>query len=293
MSMSDFQKYDPVWSYFSVDGYNSCLLKDFNIVDEETHDLFVQLLCQNRKISPPTKNTTMYVKEFDTRAYHLLQQDDFFRLLKEMALPLEMKHWQLNVAQTQYPAISLRQFIQNFSDENFKSDLSLRWKTYFSFVVGSIQDLKIPHPKQLREFFPNIEKIEQDNLQKAEVLENGLKDSLDSVGEYFFQKELIWYAKEDKLSNIYLRFSRLFDVTDKNLTSDEMLERELKALDIVDRAIVLTQTNDTKSKQKAFDIAYDVRKMLKFAQLKKVSKQKGVQDEFFNLYNNGDSHEKD
>lgn len=147
MSVNDFQKYDPIWSYFSINGYNSCLLKDFGIVEDETHDLFVQLLCQNRKIHPASKSAQMYVDEFDTRAYHLLEQDDALKLLEKMALPLQMKHFELNVSEAQYPSISLLQARENFQNKNFASDIELRWKTYFPLVIGTIQSFRMPYSK--------------------------------------------------------------------------------------------------------------------------------------------------
>lgn len=294
MSMNDFQKYDPIWSYFSINGYSSCLLKDFDIVDEETHDLFVQLLCQNRKIHPALKSAPMYVDEFDTRAYHLLEQDDLFQLLEKMALPLQMRHFELKISDAKYSSLNLQKASENFRNKNFALDTELRWKTYFSLIMGTVQDLKIPYAKELKEIFPDLQQAEVENNRKAQVLEAGLKDSLNGIGEYFFQKELIWYAKEENSSNLYLRFSRLFNVSDVALTQEQLLEQELKALDVADRAIVWTQTNNTKAKTNAFDAAYEARQALikSNADVKRVASHDAIKKSVLSNKEGRDSHEK-
>ena len=291
MSMNEFQKYDPLWSYFSMKGYSSSLLKDFSIIDEETHSLFVQLLCQNRKIRPALQTVDMYIDEFDTRAYQLLRQENCFTLLKKMALPLQMRHWELNVSDAQYSEMSLEQAGANFSHKNFGADFEFRWNTYFSFAQRTIQDLKIPYPKQLKAMFCELEEDEVENQKKAQILETEFKKAVQGIGEYLFQKELIWYAKEEKLSNLYLRFSRLFNVSEGVLTNEELLAHELQALDVMDKAIIWTQTNNQKAKHNAFDVVYDARQTLTrtYAGLKKIAHWENS----INQKKDDNSHEKD
>ena len=295
MSLQEFQKYDPVWGYFSITGYDSRLLKDFSIVDEKTYDLFVELLCQNRKIYPPLRHVQMYISEFSDRSYRLLERDNCFRLLEKMALPLQMKHWLLGVSKTKYPSVSLKQMNETFRSDVFKTDVQLRWDAYFSFLLGTIQDLNLPYIKGLKKAFPELHKDELSSRKKAKFLENSFKTAIFGISDYLYQKETIWYIKDKKSANIYLRFSSLFrDVSDV-LTQEQMIERELDVLNLVDRAVVWTKTNNDTQKNAAFDAVYDVRQML-FASracLEKITTNNASQKGIIEYRKGLDSHEKD
>lgn len=118
MSSNEFKKYNPFWRYFDLDCYDSTLLRDFGFIDDEKHELFSKVICQERDISPPLKSVKMYVDEFDTKVYRLLEQDDCFNLLKKITLPLQMKHWELAVSQDYYPTpVSLEEAIDNFKSK--------------------------------------------------------------------------------------------------------------------------------------------------------------------------------
>ena len=88
--------------------------------------------------------------------------------------------------------------------------------------------------------------------------------------EYFIQKEATWYADEEKLSSLWLRFSLLFDVAEKTPEKVHVLQQELKVLDVVERAIVWQQTNDIKNKVKAFDAVFDAREKVQDLKLKEM-----------------------
>ena len=294
MSANDFQKYDPIWSYFQINGYDSSLLKDFGVVDEETHDLFVQLLCKNRKISPPLKMAKMKIGEFESKSYQLLRQDDLFALLKKMAFPLRIRRWELYGEEASNSSVSLHQTADILQSEEFKSDDLLRWQTYFDFVIDSIWDLKTPYIDQLKKTYPCFEKFEEENFQKASRLESGLRGVIAGIGEHIYQKETIWYAKDEPLSSIYSRFSRVFDASKGILTQEELQQRELNALDLFGRAVVWTDTNEKKSQLSVFDAIYDIREMILAHEIKpNLISYKKIQQNIANKNKERGSNERD
>jgi hypothetical protein len=250
----NFKRLAPIWGYFSGDGYDSRILKDFNLIDDKQYQLFVRLLCQNKDIWPSHSNIKMEIEHFDKHSYQLLGEDRLFELLKKMAVPLQMKHWELKVpSENNVQNLTPRQLHSSCHQEDFKNDVFFRWKTYFSFVKTTIQDLEnasflsVKSKKEI-EILPDRE-----NQKKALFLQEGLKKSLDGVPEYLVEREACWCAKEQPLINLFLHLSRVFDISEKRLTLEEFLSRELKMLDLVDRSVIWSISNDKNGKVAMFD----------------------------------------
>ncbi|MBE6450313.1 MAG: hypothetical protein E7013_06540 [Alphaproteobacteria bacterium] len=254
--MQEFQKQSHLWNYVSGSSYNMDLLKDFGFLDAEQYKWFCLFVCRNKNIAPVKENLKMSLSDFKRREFFLLNQPSLFDLLERMLLPLQIKKFQLGLDLEDgfyNNRITCRKLSDFFKSDTFSNDCCVRWNYYFKMVAQTINDLRtcfalefdMPEFKKARE-------QEKKNLVHATMLEKEFKQALSGVPEYIWENDVIWSASDNQVVPLFLKFSSLFDFSDEKLSEMVALQSEENMLKVVEKAIILCETNDLKGKENAF-----------------------------------------
>ena len=264
--MEEFQKYSPVWKYFSGSSYDMELLKDFGFISSEQYKWFCLFVCRNKNIDSVKENFRMSLPDFKRREFFLLDKPSLFDLLEKMILPLQMKRFQLDLGLDKgfYNApISCRNLAEFFKSDTFSKDSYARWNYYFTMVAQTINDLRTCFDSKFDiPEFENVQKTEKQNLIHAAMLEMEFKKALSAVPEYIWEKDVIWSASDNQVVPLFLRFSSLFDFSSERLSEMAFLQTEERMLNVVEKAIIFCETNDIQGKEKAFTNISDAKEQI-------------------------------